>query len=74
MYLTELELLEFSNNEVASLENICKSSLPSLKRLRASNNRIAGPIPVLNLPELELLKLDHNQISDINALAKSAIP
>ncbi|XP_048372090.1 monocyte differentiation antigen CD14 [Sphaerodactylus townsendi] len=56
-----LEVLDLSANSIITLD----LSLPALKELYLSNNRLQAVPPLKNLPGLEVLSVDQNQISHL---------
>ncbi|KAH0618087.1 hypothetical protein JD844_017068 [Phrynosoma platyrhinos] len=57
----DIEILDLSANHIFTLD----LSIPGLKELYLSNNRLQTIPSVKGLPSLEVLSLDHNQLSQL---------
>lgn len=53
----KVEVLYFIANQVCSLDELTKSTLPKLNSIQGSKNRITGALPELNFPELKFVNL-----------------
>lgn len=69
-----LEVYSFTDNKLTSLDELLRSSIAKVKRIRALKNQIQGSFPKLNYSDLTEFHIEHNELTSIETFGLCNIP